>query len=80
MISHELIAGLQRYRDDHIPTGSFLRAVLENDLKEACSRADHTNQPQLFNIVQYIYDELPSNIWGSKEAVEAHLTKRGAPT
>jgi hypothetical protein len=31
-----LVPGLQRYFSDHIETGSFLRAVLENDLCEAC--------------------------------------------
>lgn len=35
--------GLKRYVEHHTPTGGFLRAVLENDLREACARADDEN-------------------------------------
>ena len=35
-----MIGGLERWIDHHIEPGDFLCAVLENDLKEACGRAD----------------------------------------
>jgi hypothetical protein len=52
-----------------VPPGDFLRAVLENSLKEAVGRADHINGPAIHHIVSYCYNELPSTCWGSPERV-----------
>jgi hypothetical protein len=71
-IAH-LIPGITRYVQARIPTGSFLKAVLSNDLKEACARADYLNQHLLFEIVAYLYNEVPSKCWGSPEKVQAWL-------
>jgi len=68
-----IIEGLNRYVEHKIPTGSFLRAVLENDLVESCARADHKNINRIPSIVQYIYENLPHNCWGSKEIVTKFL-------
>lgn len=64
---------LDRYTKDRIPTGGFLTAVLENDLMGAMGRADHINRQRLPEICKYIYNELPSGIWGSREKVQNHL-------
>lgn len=72
----EIKAALDRYVNHKIPTGGFLRAVLENDLKEACGRADVTNRYRLFEIVNYCYNEIPGSGWGSPENVAAWLNKQ----
>lgn len=55
------------------PTGSFLRAVLENDLFAAVGRADTENAMYLSAIVAFACGKIPADIWGSPEAVSAHL-------
>lgn len=73
-ITH-LIDTFDRYVQHHIPTGSFLRACLENDLREAVARADHQNIHLLPEVVSYMYNELPFNCWGSPERVKAWLSR-----
>lgn len=51
------------------PTGGFLRAVLENDLREAFSRADYDNTLAMPAIMSYVYNNVPSLCWGSPERV-----------
>lgn len=68
-----LLPGLRRYRDQRIPTGGFLRAVLENNLVEATRAADAENQRKLPEIVSWCYNNLPSVSWGSKERVKEWL-------
>ncbi len=51
--------------------GSFVQAVLENNLKEAFGKADENNREALFEIVSYCYNKIPAGCWGSKENVEA---------
>lgn len=71
----EIRASLDRYINHKIPTGGFLRAILENNLKEACARADNINRHRLFEIVSYCYNDIPSGSWGSPEKVEAWLAQ-----
>ena len=65
---------IDRYVNDHIPTGSFLEAVLCNNLKEAIGRADSENLRDIVEIVQYCHWEIPSVCWGSPKEVRAWLT------
>lgn len=67
------IDALDRYVEHRIPTGGFLQAVLENDLFAAMGKADVYNRQSLFDIVEYIYNELPRACWGSPDAVETWL-------
>ena len=53
-----------------IPPGGFVTAVLENDLMQSFGRADLPNRRNLFEITKYVYNEIPSHCWGSKEKVE----------
>lgn len=69
-----IIDGIRRFVDDRIPPGGFLTAVLENDLKEAFSRADNESIAGMFEIVAYCYNEIPGVCWGSPEKVLAWLT------
>lgn len=67
--------------DRHIltgcPTGDFVKSVLENKLKEAFQYADDYNQANLFEIVNYCYNCIPSNCWGSPEKVQEWQEKGG---
>ena len=67
------LEGLRRYADHGIPPGDFLRAVLENNLMEAVGRADYENRLYLYEICDYIYNEMPFNCHGSPENVRAWL-------
>jgi hypothetical protein len=68
---------LNRYVEHHIPTGSFLNAVLENNLKESIQRADEENLAALVSIVAYCYNEIPGPCWGSKEHVNRWIRNWG---
>lgn len=70
------IESLTRYKEDHIETGSFLRAVLENDLFTAIGKADFENRYKLHEICTYIYNELPPESWGSRERVKQWLKEK----
>lgn len=54
--------------------GSFLTALLSNDLKETFARADDANQMAIRNYIYFLYNEAPTGSWGSPERVQAWLT------
>ena len=64
---------LINYIEHKRPTGSFLRAVLENNLREAFAKADGANRRNLFAIVAFLYLYAPGTCWGSPEKVRAWL-------
>jgi hypothetical protein len=68
-----LIPSITRYTQARIPTGGFLKAVLSNDLREAILLADDVNIDLLPQIVRYIYNEVPSECWGSPEKARTWL-------
>lgn len=77
-IPDHMIDGVKRYIDEGIPPGSFLTAVICNDLKEAVGRADHINIKALPNIVSWFYNNAPRTCWGSEENFRAWVeAKRG---
>jgi hypothetical protein len=65
--------GLVEYFAVRRPTGSFLQAVLENDLQQACLRADDHNRYRLGDLVRCLYHEFPERAWGSPAKVAAWL-------
>jgi len=76
MIPRDIQASLERYAANHVPTGSFLAAVLSNDLFDAVGRADDNNIVALPNIVKWIWSNLPRNCWGDRERVREWLKIR----
>lgn len=74
MVDEFIKESLSRYVEHRISPGGFLTAVLENNLMEAVGRADAINMRNLHEISKYVYNELPSNVWGSREKVEKHLS------
>lgn len=80
IVPKRILDGLERYIEQGVPTGGFLRAVLSNDLFDAFARADLDNRNTLFDIVSWIYNNAPSNCHGSekvyKDWLEKHRIKR----
>lgn len=72
-----LYESLKLYVEHGIRPGSFLQAVLENDLEGACNRADMQNRKILWTIVNYIYNEIPWGAWHSSMAVNEWIASRG---
>lgn len=77
MVPGHMIGGLRRYIERGIPPGSFLTAVLSNDLKEACHRADETNKRCLWDFVYFLYNYAPRECWGGPERVREWIEKGG---
>ncbi len=71
------LGALTRYVEQGIPPGSFLTAVLKNDLFDAMSRADMNNRYALHTICMYIYNKIPSTAWGNEERVSAWIESGG---
>lgn len=74
-VKPDTIEDILRYVNDKVPPGDFLQAVLENNLKESFQRADEDNIRSMFEIVQFIYNEIPASCWGSPEKVKKWLEK-----
>lgn len=74
-IPEHLKAGLEMYVKDGIEPGSFLQAVLKNDLIMAVGLADQINRPRLASIVNAIFnsEDVPDYCWGSQEIYKNHI-------
>jgi hypothetical protein len=72
------MAALTRYVNEGVPTGSFLRSVLSNDLFGAFERADRENRDSIGLLVTYIYNEIPTSCWGTREIYHAWLERKRA--
>ena len=64
-VPEHMIEGLVQYVMVGRPVGHFLRAVLSNDLKEACNRADEKNKTQLHAYIFFLFNYTPIGCWGS---------------
>lgn len=49
--------------------GSFVYAVLSNDLIGACTRCDHVNRDQIVQIVKWVIQRAPAGSWGNEQRV-----------
>jgi len=67
LLPEHIRGGMQRYIENGIPPGDFLQAVICNKLKESFECADDTNISRMFDIVRFMYNEVPSICWGSSE-------------
>lgn len=57
------VGGMERWVLEGIPPGHFGRAVLNNDLVDAFSRADENNRAAMHTIVLWLYNDCPSPAW-----------------
>jgi hypothetical protein len=69
-IPERMRGAIVRYVEKRIPPGDFLSAVINNDLREACGRADAENKALLPAYVMWFYNWAPSNCWGYPDATE----------
>lgn len=69
-LPENLRGGVERYIEDGVATGDFLKAVISNDLINAVGRADFLNIDRLAGIVNWFYNNAPMSCWGSKEKYE----------
>jgi len=84
-IPEHMVASILKYVEFGIRPGSFLQAIICNNLKEAVGQADNENLKNLPAFVNYFYNKTPSICWGSLEKMilwEEHggangLTKKG---
>jgi hypothetical protein len=64
-IRPEMVEALESYAKHGTPLGSFLEAVVSNDLKMACLHADMDNLRNLPAFAFYMYNEMPASSQGS---------------
>lgn len=69
----QMLDSLKAYTEYGRPTGDFLLAILENDLKEAFGRADNLSRWMIMPLVKYVYNNMPGAAQGSPEKVKAWL-------
>lgn len=69
--------GMRLYIEHGVQPGSFLRAVLSNDLMGALGRADDVNINALPAYGRFLYNEAPSLCWGSPDVVSAWIVRGG---
>ena len=71
---------IQDYIQHGIIPGSFLVAVISNNLKEAVGTADEENKRNLPAYIGFFYNQAPSPCWGSekkmKDWIRMHEEKR----
>lgn len=72
-VPRSLHGGLIEYFAARRPTGSFLHAVLENDLVQASLRADPVNRYEIATIALFLHHNFPAPPWGSPAAVATWL-------
>ncbi len=68
-----LHGGIVHYILHRIGTGSFLGAVLCNDLTEAVLRADPITLRGIGQLVRWLHFNAPGDCWGTPEKVRAWL-------
>jgi hypothetical protein len=77
-IPERIRQALDRYHNDGILPGGFLRAVLTNDLFGVIRHADPDSYAALREIASYVYNELPSKCHGSEKKMLAWSDEKRA--
>jgi len=65
------------YVEHGIQPGSFLTAVICNDLAGAIGRADDMNRAAMQDWVNFFYNDAPSICWGSPAKFNAWIAQGG---
>ena len=64
---------IDRYLNHGFEPGSFVMAVMHNDLNRAVASADSVNQAALVDIVKFFYNEVPARAWGNADRVQNYI-------
>ena len=67
---------MRNYIEKGVPTGSFLYAVLSNNLVHSFMYADDANSARLQDFAQFLY-RAPLGCWGSEKKVDAWIKRGG---
>lgn len=78
LLPEHMRGGMERWITHGISPGSFLEAILSNDLAGAVSTADAVNIGLLGLYVQYLHHYAPAACWGSVANCEAWAAHHGA--
>lgn len=70
-------ASARRYVERGIPGGSFLNAVVSNDLTGAFARADDINTAAMRDWVMWLHNDAPVGCYGSPEHVRDWVAASG---
>lgn len=65
--------GIRSYVEKRIRPGSFLSAILSNNLIESFRCADQNNAKVMHKWAAWIYNEMPLSMVGSQEKFNKHL-------
>lgn len=76
-IPQRMMSGIKKYVEYGVKPGSFLSAIICNDLKTAVGKADGENIRNLPAYVAYFYNETPGECWGSRTAFKAWIQAGG---
>lgn len=72
-VPEQLHEGLVRYLVHRVPPGSFLLAVLTNDLTRAIARGNDVCLAGLPALVRFLYHDAPAHCWGTPARVAKWL-------
>jgi len=75
-IRAQMMPSIREYIEKGRLPGSFLTAVICNDLSQACLHADQENLRNLPAFVHYFYWNAPSPCWGSADKVKDWISIR----
>lgn len=67
--------GARGYVEFGLAPGGFLSAVLENNFVDAFGKADAINRASLHDWAIWLWNEAPSDCWGSREKVRAWIER-----
>ncbi len=76
VLPEHLRESLAAYANDGRPTGGFIEACIANNLSLAIARADAESLHVLPAIVGYLYNECPSQCWGTPESFTDWINKK----
>ena len=64
---------LEAYKTKKLAPGGFLTSILCNDLTSAVLKADDESKAHIVSITKHCWENLPNNIWGSREKFDNHI-------
>lgn len=73
LIPQHMRGAVRRYFLEGIPPGSFLTAVLTNNLMDALGYADDDNRHALPSYGEFLYNHVPAASFGSPDRVKAWI-------
>ena len=68
---------MKLYIEKGIEPGSFLTAVLSNNLIESFGRADSINSERIRDYCQFLYQHAPRDCWGSLKRIDEWIIRGG---